>query len=108
MFTNKEESKFFTKSEYNHIGYKFNFDALADITSKEFADEIKKHIGFCHIKKFTFEDKEDHIFLYFYAEEVLERDFVIIHAYHNKGDYHSIDAVKKSTFDKLGLFVGEE
>lgn len=106
MFTYLEESEFFTKSKYEHIKHDFNFKALGNLTSKVFADKIEDEIGTFYIKKFAYREGEEHFFLEFYAEHGIEEGkFLVIHAYHNKKDYFSIDKIDYSTFQHLDLDI---
>lgn len=106
MFTYLEESEFFTKSEYEFIKHDFNFEALCSLTSRDFAEKIKEEIGLFYIKKFVYKEGEKHFFLEFYAEDGIEEEkFLVIHAYHNKKDYFSINKIDYRTFQNLDLDI---
>lgn len=106
MFTYLEESEFFTKSKYEFIKHDFNFKALGKLTSNDFADKIEDEIGTFYIRKFTYREGEEHFFLEFYAENgVEEGEFLVIHAYHNKKDYFSINKIDYRTFKYLDLDI---
>ncbi|MFS0783328.1 hypothetical protein [Bacillus sp. 1P06AnD] len=106
LFSYLEESDFFTKSKYEFIGHDFNFKALSNLTSIDFAEKIKDEIGTFYIKKFVYTDGEDHFFLDFYAENgIEEKQFLVIHAYHNKKDYFSINRIDYRTFRDLDLDI---
>jgi len=105
LYSSREESEFFTKSELEYIGHEFNFDALAELTSQKFADEVKDKIFCRDVKSFSYEEGEEHFLLDFYAEDINEKDFVILHTYHDKKDFFTIERISNQTFKKLGLDV---
>lgn len=107
MFENTKESRFFTKSEYDFIGYDFNFEALEELTSLDFVNKIKDNLGLSYIFRFFYEDVSDYLFLYFYAEndDLRNNQCLIINATHNKKDYFSVNVLRQRQLEKLGLSV---
>ncbi|MFS0882534.1 hypothetical protein [Metabacillus niabensis] len=106
MYTYLEESEFFTKSNYEHIKHEFNFKALGNLTSNDFSDKIKDEISPFYIRNFTYTEGKQHFFLEFYAENGIEKsEFMVIHAYHNKKDYFSINKIDYRTFEHLDLDI---
>ena len=106
MYTNLTESEFFTKSEYDFIKHEFNFDALAKLINKEFADVIENELLTSYIKKFKYVDRDSCFFLYFFADDGYNKDdFIIIKAYHNKDNYYSINKIDNYTFQELEMNV---
>ncbi|NLP52055.1 hypothetical protein [Bacillus sp. RO1] len=106
IFTYLEESDFFIKSKYEFIKHDFNFKALGNLTSNDFAEKIEDEISTLYIKKFAYQEGDHHYFLEFYAEDGIgEGRFLVIHAYHNKKEYFSINKIDYRTFQRLDLEI---
>jgi hypothetical protein len=99
--------EFFTKSKYDFIGVEFNYDALTEITSENFAKEVKQHLVMCnYIKRFH----QDGPFFTFYAEDMQQTESLLLTAYFSDkyGEYFRIDTISSSTLAEMGLQIVKE
>lgn len=103
------DEQFFTKSKYDFIGVEFKFEALAAITSENFAKEIERESalgGYEYIKKFH----KDGPFFYFYAEDIDKKKSKLIKAYYSNkyGESFRIETIHSSDLKALGLKLIKE
>jgi hypothetical protein len=111
LFTSKNENEFFTKSEYSHIGHDFNYEALADLTSEQFAEKIDDLLRSCYVKSFQYETSPNNEFTWInlYAEGFRKEDFVFVHGAYSimesGKDFIKINHLEKKHFDKVGMTI---
>jgi hypothetical protein len=87
----------------------FQFEALAQLTSQKFVDEVKDKINLYRITKFDFKDNEDHMFLHFYAQDSVKKHSLVLICYYSTkyGEYFSIDKMYSTDLKSLGLKIVE-
>ncbi|CAN7221717.1 hypothetical protein [Rossellomorea sp. LjRoot5] len=113
IFTSKSENRFFLKSEFELLGYDFDFKALEELTSEDFSKQIEDIVDMIPVKTFSYKIRDHHSFkfihMYFYTEYFRKEDFSIIKASFSKehvgNDYINIIKVKKLDFDALGMTI---
>jgi len=106
LYTSENENRFFTKSKYEFIGHDFKLEALEELTNDpKFIKELDYSIGSMYIRKFRYKEGEKHFFFDFYLTDYDKERFTLIHAYHNKEDYFSIDTINHNFFYDLELNV---
>ena len=109
VYTNQVKSEFFVETEYKHLKYQFDFEALAKLTTSDFAKKIENEIVCDNVVKFNFKEGDEHFFLWFYVQNMIHDDvFTIIKAYHNKKDFFTIEQINTGDFEKLGLKISFE
>lgn len=101
-----QHTEFFSKSEYDFIGVEFNFSALAQATSQEFADKIEDEVLCLYIKIMHVRNN----FYTFFAENIDKTEYKLITAYCNKeGNYFTVESINSSHLHEMGLkVVGED
>jgi hypothetical protein len=99
--------EFFTKSKYDFIGVEFNYDVLAEITSENFAKEVKKNLVMCdYIKRFH----QDGPFFTFYAEDIKQEKSLLLKAYFSDkyGEYSRFQTIWSEDLAAMGLKIVKE
>lgn len=91
---------FFKPSEYNFIDVEFDFDKLAQVTSPEFAKEIKEATNYNYIKKMDISNNT----YTFYVEDMRGNFKCLITAFFsNTYNHFTVDFIPAYILERMGL-----